>query len=38
MLRCSYMTEKAYRNWISWIAGTVQTALYIDFFYYYAVR
>lgn len=33
-----YYTEKMYRNWIGWIAGTVQTALYCDFFYYYALR
>lgn len=32
------MTETNYRNWIGWIAGTVQTVLYLDFFYYYAVR
>lgn len=25
-----------YVNWVGWIGGTVQTALYIDFFYYYA--
>ena len=33
-----YLTEKYYRNWIGWIAGTVQTLLYCDFFYYYAER
>lgn len=33
-----YLTEPHYRNWIGWIAGTVQTILYMDFFYYYAVR
>lgn len=30
-----YFTEKQYSRWISWVAGIVQTALYIDFFYYY---
>eukprot|EP00475_Leptophrys_vorax_P019724 TRINITY_DN27030_c0_g1_i1.p1 TRINITY_DN27030_c0_g1~~TRINITY_DN27030_c0_g1_i1.p1 ORF type:complete len:217 (+),score=15.54 TRINITY_DN27030_c0_g1_i1:64-714(+) len=30
-----YMTEKHYRQWIVWISGLVQTALYADFFYYY---
>ncbi len=29
-------TENHYRNWIVWIAGIVQTAIYGDFFYYYA--
>jgi len=29
------MTEEGYRNWIVWIAGLVQTAIYCDFFYYY---
>lgn len=24
-----------YRDWISWVAGIVQTALFADFFYYY---
>jgi ER lumen protein retaining receptor len=28
-------TEDGYRNWIVWIAGLVQTAIYCDFFYYY---
>jgi ER lumen protein retaining receptor len=28
-------TEKAYSNWIVWIAGLVQTAIYCDFFWYY---
>ncbi|KAH0453506.1 hypothetical protein IEQ34_017830 [Dendrobium chrysotoxum] len=32
-----YFTEKYYSRWISWIAGIVQTALYIDFFYYYFI-
>lgn len=30
-----YMTEKHYRHWIVWIAGAVQTAIYMDFFYVY---
>merc|ERR1712098_32055 len=25
-----------YINWVGWIGGLVQTALYADFFYYYA--
>jgi len=28
-------TDPGYRAWIVWIAGTAQTALYCDFFYYY---
>lgn len=28
-------TEPGYSNWIVWIAGFVQTVLYMDFFYYY---
>jgi len=28
-------TEPHYRNWIVWIAGLVQTAIYGEFFYYY---
>ena len=30
-----YWTEPNYRQWLVWLAGTVQTALYADFFYYY---
>lgn len=30
-----YFTEKHYRQWLVWICGLVQTALYCDFFYYY---
>ncbi|KAG0559045.1 hypothetical protein KC19_10G074400 [Ceratodon purpureus] len=30
-----YFTEPHYHQWITWIAGIVQTALYADFFYYY---
>lgn len=36
-----YMTEKHYHlnrsTWIVWVAGFVQTLLYCDFFYYYAL-
>jgi len=32
-----YFTESGYSNWISWIAGVVQTVIYCDFFYYYAI-
>ncbi|KAL6042738.1 ER lumen protein-retaining receptor B [Balamuthia mandrillaris] len=31
------LTEEGYQNWIVWIAGLVQTVLYIDFFYYYII-
>lgn len=30
-----FWTEPGYRQWLVWLAGTVQTALYADFFYYY---
>ncbi|CAB4292007.1 unnamed protein product [Prunus armeniaca] len=30
-----YFTEEHYVHWITWIAGTIQTLLYGDFFYYY---
>lgn len=33
-----YFTEPHYSNWIVWIAGLVQTGLYVDFFYYYFVK
>ncbi|KNC48217.1 ER lumen protein retaining receptor [Thecamonas trahens ATCC 50062] len=33
-----YATEPYYSNWIAWIAGFVQTALFGDFFYYYFVK
>lgn len=33
-----YVTEPYYQHWIVWIAGTVQTLLYADFFYYYLLR
>jgi len=32
-----YFTEPHYRSWIAWIAGTVQTLFYADFFYYFAL-
>lgn len=31
------ITEDHYRAWITWIAGIIQTAIYCDFFYYYAI-
>lgn len=33
-----WMTEPHYSQWIVWLAGTVQTGLYCDFFYYYVRR
>jgi len=30
-----FMTEPGYRQWIVWVSGLVQTAIYCDFFYYY---
>eukprot|EP00939_MAST-03C_sp_MAST-3C-sp1_P002946 g2946.t1 len=30
-----FFSEYYYRQWIVWIAGVVQTALYVDFFYHY---
>jgi len=30
-----YFTEDNYYDAIAWVAGTVQTLLYVDFFYYY---
>nr|CAC40612.1 ERD2 protein [Scherffelia dubia] len=30
-----YFTEIRYRQWIVWVSGVIQTALYCDFFYYY---
>lgn len=33
-----YITEPKYHGqWIAWTAGVLQTALYVDFFYYYAL-
>ena len=29
------LTEPGYRQWIVWISGTIQSAIYCDFFYYY---
>jgi ER lumen protein retaining receptor len=30
-----FATEPGYRQWIVWVSGVVQTAVYCDFFYYY---
>lgn len=30
-----YFTEPGYHSYIAWVAGIVQTAIYVDFFYYY---
>ncbi len=30
-----YTTQEGYSDWIVWVAGIVQTILYLDFFYYY---
>lgn len=30
-----YYTEPGYRQWLVWLSGIVQTAIYCDFFYYY---
>lgn len=32
-----FLTEPGYSQWIVWISGFVQTAIYCDFFYYYIV-
>jgi len=32
------MTEPHYSAWISWISGTIQTLLYIDFVYYFLTQ
>jgi ER lumen protein retaining receptor len=32
-----FFTEEHYRNWVSWTAGLIQTVIYCDFFYYYAI-
>jgi len=32
-----YWTEPGYTAWIPWVAGTVQTLLFANFFYYYVV-
>lgn len=31
-----YYTE-GYVNWVGWAGGVIQTGLYVDFFYYYAM-
>ena len=33
-----YATTPYYWDWISWLAGALQTALFVDFFYYFAKR
>ena len=33
-----FATEPYYSNWIAWIAGFVQTALYADFAYHYVIK
>ncbi|KAI9323790.1 ER lumen protein retaining receptor-domain-containing protein [Dichotomocladium elegans] len=33
-----YITEPRYSDWIAWVAGLLQTALYSDFFYVYYTR
>lgn len=30
-----FFTEPHYSQWIAWLAGMVQTLLYVDFFYYF---
>jgi len=32
-----YFTEEDYVQWIVWVSGVAQTALYCDFFYYYII-
>jgi len=32
-----YFTEPSYVQWIVWISGAIQSALYCDFFYYYII-
>eukprot|EP00753_Platysulcus_tardus_P015712 PLAT5239.1.p1 GENE.PLAT5239.1~~PLAT5239.1.p1 ORF type:complete len:220 (+),score=132.85 PLAT5239.1:66-725(+) len=32
-----FFNEVMYRQWIVWVSGMIQTALYADFFYYYAM-
>ena len=32
-----FFTEPGYSQWIVWLSGTLQTAIYCDFFYYYLV-
>jgi len=31
------MTEEGYRDWIVWVCGAIQSIIYCDFFYYYAI-
>jgi len=30
-----FLNEPEYRDWIVWVTGLIQTAIYMDFFYYY---
>ncbi|PSC71203.1 ER lumen retaining receptor [Micractinium conductrix] len=32
-----YFTERHYKQWIVWISGLIQTAIYADFFYFYTI-
>ena len=32
-----FATEPFYRDWIVWVSGVLQTAIYCDFFYYYFI-
>ena len=32
-----WLTEPRYKQWLVWICGVIQTGLYADFFYYYAL-
>jgi len=32
-----FFTEVGYRDWIVWVSGVIQTAIYCDFFYYYVI-
>lgn len=32
-----FIHEPHYRSWISWVAGSVQTLFFVDFFYYFAL-
>jgi hypothetical protein len=34
----SYTEKHYHHDWVLYTCGVVQTALYIDFFYYYALR
>jgi len=32
-----FATEVGYRDWIAWVSGLIQSAIYCDFFYYYVI-